>query len=135
MHLVQPGRNLAFNGVSGERSEVQAGHIIDGLSNVFFAGEKYLDPNVYYTGTDGADNSSALEGNDWDVNRWVLTGYPIMQDTPGVNACSPGFGSAHAQGVQFVFCDGAVKLLSFSINFAVYQSLGVRNDGTLSENF
>ncbi len=124
-----------FNGVSGERSEVQPGHIIDGLSNVFFAGEKYLDPNVYYTGMDGADNNSALQGNDWDTNRWVLTGYPIMQDTIGVNDMSPGFGSAHPQGAHFVFCDGSVKLLSFSISFATYQSLGVRNDGTVSEVF
>ncbi len=61
---------------------------------MFFAGEKYLDPNMYYTGSDGADNDTCLEGNDWDVNRWVLTGYPIMQDTAGVNDCSPGFGSA-----------------------------------------
>ena len=45
----------------------------------------------------------------------------------------PGFGSAHAAGVHFVFCDGHVQMLSFQINFATYQSLGVRNDGTVSE--
>jgi prepilin-type N-terminal cleavage/methylation domain-containing protein/prepilin-type processing-associated H-X9-DG protein len=117
-----------FNGVSGERSEVN--QIPDGASNVIFAGEKYLDPNVYYTGSDGADNDTCLEGNDWDVNRWVQTGYPPMQDTRGVNDCSPGFGSAHSSGCQFVFCDGSVKMLNYSINFATYQSLGVRNDGT-----
>ncbi len=81
-----------FNGVSGPRSEIQAGHVTDGLSNVFFAGEKYLDPNVYYTGADGADNDTALEGNDWDVNRWVATGFPPMRDTKGVNDMSSGFG-------------------------------------------
>jgi len=122
-----------FNGVSGERSEVS--QIPDGQSNVFFAGEKYLDPTLYYTGSDGADNSSALEGNDWDVNRWVSPGFPPMRDTKGVNDCSQGFGSAHPAGVQFVFCDGSVKLLSFQINFTTYQSLGVRNDGTYSQDF
>ena len=25
-----------------------------------------------------ADNSSAFEGNDWDVDRWVETGFPPM---------------------------------------------------------
>ena len=69
----------AFNGVSGERSEVS--QIPDGQSNVFFAGEKYLDPDLYYTGSDGADNDTCLEGNDWDVNRWVMTGFPPMRDT------------------------------------------------------
>ena len=125
----------AFNGISGERSEVQSGHVTDGLSNVFLAGEKYLDPNIYYTGADGADNDTAFEGNDWDVDRWVVTGFPPMRDTPGVNDMSSGFGSAHAQGCHFVFCDGSVKLISYQINFATYQSLGVRNDGTLSEDF
>ncbi len=117
----------AFNGVSGERSEVRAGQITDGLTYVFFAGEKYLDPLVYYTGTDGADNSSALEGNDWDVDRWVLTGFPPMQDTPGVNDCSSGFGSAHAAGCNFVCCDGAVHLVSYSVSFSTYQIWGMRN--------
>ena len=122
----------AFNGVSGERSEVQVGQIVDGLSNVFFAGEKSLDPPLYYTGTDGADNSSALEGNDWDVNRWVNKA--PQRDTPGVDFYW-GYGSAHAAGVHFVFCDGHVQMLNFQINPATYQSLGVRNDGTVSENY
>jgi len=120
-----------MNGISGERSEVQPGHVVDGLSNVFFAGEKYLDPNIYYTGTDGADNNSALQGNDWDTNRWVsLT---PARDTKGQFPCTTRFGSAHPAGCHFVFCDGAVKMLSFQIDINTFSSLGVRNDGTLSE--
>ena len=57
-----------------------------------------------------------------------------MRDTRGVNDCSPGFGSAHSAGTHFVFCDGHVQLISFSISFAAYQSLGVRNDGTPADN-
>ncbi len=135
-----PDQSL-FNGVSGERSEVQAGHVTDGLSNVFFAGEKYLDPAVYYTGLDGADNSSALEGNDWDVNRWVAAGFPPMRDTKGVSDCSEGFGSAHAAGCHFVFCDGHVQMINYQIGFTTYQVLGVRNylaanpGATLSDNY
>ena len=117
----------AMNGISGERSEVKPGQVVDGLSNVFFAGEKYLDPNIYYTGNDGADNDTALEGNDWDVNRWVMSGFPPMRDTKGVNDMSSGFGSAHPAGCHFVFCDGHVQLISYQINFTTYQCLGVRN--------
>ncbi len=121
----------SMNGVSSERSEVS--QIPDGQSNVFFAGEKSLDPAAYYTGNDGADNDTCLEGNDWDVNRWVANGsqqpFPPHRDTRGQDDCSSGFGSAHPAGLHFVFCDGSVKLLSYSINFATYQCLGVRNDG------
>ncbi len=130
------GALLAFNGVSGERSEVQ--QIPDGQSNVFLAGEKSLDPNIYYTGSDGADNDSCLEGNDWDVNRWVANGstpFAPHRDTPGVDDMSSCFGSAHAQGLHFVFCDGHVQLISYQIDMPTYQSLGVRNDGTYSENY
>ncbi len=120
-----------FTGVSGERSEVQ--QIPDGDSNVFFAGEKYLNPDLYYSGTDGADNSSALQGNDWDVNRWVI--YTPLRDTHRVETCSTRFGSPHPQGVQFVFCDGHVQLLSFQVDFPTYRSLGIRNDGTVSDSY
>jgi prepilin-type N-terminal cleavage/methylation domain-containing protein/prepilin-type processing-associated H-X9-DG protein len=130
-----PDQSL-FDGVSGERSEVTPGQITDGLSNVFLAGEKLLNPQMYYTGLDGADNSSAFEGNDWDVDRWV-TAAP-MRDTPSVGGNGIGeawFGSPHSQGVHFVFCDGSVKMISYQIDLPTYQSLGVRNDGTYSENF
>jgi prepilin-type N-terminal cleavage/methylation domain-containing protein len=119
--------STGFNGISGIMSEVS--EVPDGQSNVFFAGEKYLDPNLYYTGTDPADNDTCLEGNDWDVNRWVITGYPPLQDTPGVSGGSRGFGSPHQSGVHFVMCDSSVKMLSYSIDFPTYQTLGVRNDG------
>ena len=45
------------------------------------------------------------------------------------------FGSPHSQGAHFVFCDGSVKLIPYNVDFPTYQSLAVRNDGTVSENF
>jgi prepilin-type N-terminal cleavage/methylation domain-containing protein len=128
---------ITFNGISGERSEVQAGHVIDGLGNVFLAGEKYLDPNMYYTYSappNEAENCSALQGNSYDTNRWVTS--LMMLDTKGQQTTNCTiFGSSHVAGVQFVFCDGSVRLLSYSIALNTYSSLGVRNDGTVSESF
>jgi hypothetical protein len=125
-----------FNGVSGERSEVKQAQITDGISNTFFAGEKYLDPNAYYTGQDGADNNSNLVGNDWDVNRWGnSSSWMPLQDTVGVDDCWSGFGSAHTIGVHFLYCDGNVRLINYSINGTIYQNLCQRNDGVVNENY
>jgi prepilin-type N-terminal cleavage/methylation domain-containing protein/prepilin-type processing-associated H-X9-DG protein len=124
-----------FNGVSTQRSEVNT--IPDGTSNVFLAGEKYLNPNLWYNGQDGADNDSCLEGCDWDVNRsvaddFISQTFPPLQDTPGVDTEWSGFGSPHIQGVHFVYCDGHVSLIPYSIDYATYRSLGVANDGTVA---
>ncbi len=132
-----PTDQSTFNGISGERSEVQSGHVPDGLSNVFLAGEKYLDPNIYYTysaGTPGAENNCALQGNGYDTNRWVFAAPTRDLKATNTTSCTI-FGSAHTQGFQMVFCDGSVKLLNFKIDLLTYQSLGVRNNGTYSENF
>jgi prepilin-type N-terminal cleavage/methylation domain-containing protein/prepilin-type processing-associated H-X9-DG protein len=123
---------LAFNGVSGERSEVN--QIPDGQSNVFFAGEKYLDPQYYATYTNGAENGSALQGNGLDTNRLVVS--VPQRDVQGQNSTNCAlFGSAHTAGLNFVFCDGHVQLLNFLIDPNTYVSLGVRNDGTYSESY
>ena len=135
-----PLPQATFTGVSGERSEVKPAQIFDGLSNTMLAGEKYLCPDYYYTGTDGADNDSAFEGNDWDVNRWVTSidptsgnvtnagSYQPYRDTPGFNVCAPGFGSAHLEGFNVVMCDGSVHSLSYLVDLHVYSYLGNRND-------
>jgi prepilin-type N-terminal cleavage/methylation domain-containing protein/prepilin-type processing-associated H-X9-DG protein len=42
---------------------------------------------------------------------------------------SQGFKSKHPGGAQFVFGDGSVRLLSQTIHYPTYQSLGDRRDG------
>ena len=97
-----------------------------------FAGEKYLNPGYWYTGTCCADNNSAYEGNDWDLNRWTGTGNStkLMQDTPGYENCTTRFGSSHSAGVNFVFCDGSVHQINYDIDTTIYKNLGHRKDGS-----
>jgi prepilin-type N-terminal cleavage/methylation domain-containing protein len=123
--------NEVQNGVSGERTEVQIPHITDGLDYTLFAGEKYMNPNYYFTGNCCADNSTVYQGNDWDTNRWSGAGaeYRPMQDTIGFEDCTYRFGSAHAMGFHVVFCDGSVKMLRYGIDSTVWYRMGNRKDG------
>jgi len=127
------------NGVSSERSEIRPAHILDGQSRTIFAGEKYMNPNQYYTGNGCSDNNTLYQGNDWDLNRWTpfvnssgnvtnASGRKPMQDTPGYQNCTERFGSAHSVGFHVVMCDGSVHMLDFSIDLNVFSYMGNRKD-------
>jgi len=118
------------DGVSSERSEIQAAHILDGLTHTIFAAEKYMNPDYYFTGNCCADNNSAYQGNDWDLNRWTgkSEGRRPRQDTPGYGNCTEQFGSAHSASFHAVMCDGSVQTISYTIDLDVYTYLGSRKD-------
>lgn len=64
---------------------------------------------------------------------------PILpaQDRPGVGSanqsyilsCMPNFGSAHSAGFNMAFCDGNLRLISYSIDPTTHMQLGHRSDG------
>ncbi len=131
------------NGIATQRSQVKMADITDGTSNTYLAGEKYLDPDYYYTGQDFGDDQCAMTGDDDDICRWTSAAkvgdanppasYPPLpptQDTPGVqNSNVAWFGSAHAVGLFMAFCDGSVQFISYSIDPTAHRYLGSRNDG------
>ena len=125
-------------GVVYLRSEVRVSDIVDGTSGTYLAGEKYLDVDDYLTGEDPGDDAPICLGHGNEVERWttylpaasppwVLT---PMQDQPGNTTASANFGSAHPGGCNFVFCDGAVRSINYSIDPEVHRCLGNRNDGS-----
>ncbi len=121
-----------FDGISGERSEINSAHVRDGTSCTILVGEKYLAPHDYYSGDACSDNNSLYQGNDWDVNRWFGANGSLLpfRDTIGFEVgCSSRFGSVHAPGFQAVFCDGSVRMIKYGIDKDVYHSLGSRADG------
>ena len=83
-------RTALFNGVSAQRSQVKMADITDGTSCTYLAGENFLDPDYYFTGTDWGDDQSAYAGDCDDQCRWtgqdtattVVTN-PPLPDTPG----------------------------------------------------
>ncbi len=125
----------AYNGIAYRRSIVTMADIRDGTSNTYLAGEKYINPDYYTTGQDGGDDWSPYTGSQNDVGRScyynadnVELSWTPLQDTPAVTN-SNRFGSAHAAGCNFVFCDGSIHTISYSIDALTHSHLGARNDG------
>jgi prepilin-type N-terminal cleavage/methylation domain-containing protein len=115
------------NGVIRQHSAIRAVDIPDGLSHTFLVGEKSLTQDNYYNGMDWADNQNMYVGFDWDTGRWANLVDPLQRDRPGFSAyCC--FGSAHPVVCQFVFCDGSVHPLSFTVDGDTLSALAGRND-------
>jgi prepilin-type N-terminal cleavage/methylation domain-containing protein/prepilin-type processing-associated H-X9-DG protein len=114
----------SFNGVIYQRSFVRLTDISRGTSNVILLGEKYINPDNYLTGQDPGDNECMYVGMDNDINR--TTANPPLQDTKGLTD-TYRFGSAHAPGLNVLFCDGRVELISYGITPSVWSLMGVRN--------
>ena len=115
-----------FNGVVYVRSTIRMTDIVDGASNTFFAGEKFVsttrDPNPQ--NRDQGDDQTAYIGDDWDIRRWTI-------DTPVRDASffdHFSFGSAHPAGCHFVMCDGSVHFISYDVDLPTYRHLGNRRD-------
>jgi prepilin-type N-terminal cleavage/methylation domain-containing protein len=122
------GGAYEMSGVSYLRSETKIRAVIDGLSHTIYAGEKYLNPDQYFNGIDGADNESLFSGFDNDTSRFSQ--WSPARDRRGFSS-SDLFGSAHSSTCNFVYSDGSVQTLSFDIDVTTFQRLGCRYDGKL----
>ena len=112
--------------------------ITDGLSNTYLLGEKFLDPDNYFSGNDPGDNENAFTGLNWDLTRSATDpnggGYadiPPAQDSPAsdVNNIQWGFGSAHPGQCSMTFCDGSIHSISYGIDPETHRRLCNRADG------
>jgi prepilin-type N-terminal cleavage/methylation domain-containing protein len=122
------------HGVSYPTSMRRMTDIEDGASNTILLGEKYMWPDHYDDGSDGADNNPAFEAYDWDITRWACwdstnrTYFPPRQDTAGLIDLN-SFGSAHAESLNMALCDGSVRSITYTIDTTVYERLCDRKDG------
>ena len=127
--IVGPGSGICFF-----HSEVTMAAICDGTSNTYMVGEKYLNPDAYATGIDGADNETMYVGYDNDNHRSTYYDAALgpthtpLQDQAGYSDPNR-FGSAHSGGSNMVFCDGSARSISYTIDPETHRSLGTRDDG------
>ena len=123
------------NGISYQRSEVRVSEITDGTSKTAMVGEKYQNPDHYYTGFDHYDNQCVFSGHNSDNNGYTGDGLfgsrpnalQPYQDRPGV-ALAHHFGSAHVDGLHMAFCDGSVHFIGYEVDDRVWFGYGGRDD-------
>lgn len=125
------------NGVMYQQSTVRILEILDGTSKTALVGEKYLNPNHYYSGAYTAEDQSLYSGHDND--NCGYTGdfhakrtdiYPPEQEIagPDLNRHRFAFGSSHPVGLHMAYCDGSVHFLEYEIDENVWVKLGGRDD-------
>jgi prepilin-type N-terminal cleavage/methylation domain-containing protein len=104
------------------------GAVPDGTSNTIMAGERYIAISRYTADDWGGE--PITRGFGWGIARraWEL---PIPDSTNRFQAANERFGSAHTNGLGFVFADGSVRFLTYSMDLTFYRNLSVRNDGNV----
>ena len=111
-------------------SRVTLAHIVDGSSNTYLLGEKYLRSDHYTTGAPTRDNRGMYQGEDLDNSCWAADGMNDTrprQDATGVNS-DIWFGSAHTHSFHAAFCDGSVRPVAYDVDPATHARLGSRQD-------
>jgi prepilin-type N-terminal cleavage/methylation domain-containing protein len=103
------------NGVSYQHSLVTIKDIVDGTAHTYLAGEKYLNPDNYFSGLDYSDDQPFEGADDYDLCGWADV--QPQRDRRGVSFTSNAnpFGSNHPYTFNMVMCDGSVTSVSYDI--------------------
>jgi prepilin-type N-terminal cleavage/methylation domain-containing protein len=130
---------------SGVSQAVKPSGCVDGLSKTLLVSEKLLRTDLYEGGS-WSDDLGWADG--WDPDQLRSTGLQPLQDTnsfcygPSKNWCGgnpPGnndvfiFGSAHPSGINALFGDGSIHIISFDVDVVLFNYLGGRNDEQLAD--
>ncbi|HEV3203176.1 MAG TPA: DUF1559 domain-containing protein [Gemmataceae bacterium] len=136
IHRPQGRGILHTDGDSGARPERMA-NISDGTSTTLLAGERTTRTRPA-RGTFWADSFNLYSlSAAWSHSITLLDDYDacvaLETDTP--NRCKYGWGSPHAGGINFVFCDGSVRTIQKSIDMQVFQDMSTIAAGEVIPDF
>jgi prepilin-type processing-associated H-X9-DG protein len=104
--------------VTNRPKVVRIAEITDGTSHTVLVGEKSLDPKNYMPGTWCFDEPF-FSGGSAGTSRG---GTKVLQDAPGVNF-QYHWGSAHTGVCNFLFADGHVAGVAFTVDLDVFKGL------------
>ena len=87
--------------------------ILDGTSMTYLVGERYLNPDMYFSGASNYDDQGWDIGYDFDTNRWTApdSAHTPLPDTPGLEvganfgSAPPGARSTHVTCFFLLFCE------------------------------
>ncbi len=118
------------NGVMFWSSRIRIGDITDGSSNTTVVGERGIDPTYNY----GGNLCAGYEGD-----SYLPTGSgfspPIYPLDANAAANASHFWSFHTGGAHFLMGDGAVRFLSYNMNFSTFKELSTRAGGGVVGDF
>jgi prepilin-type N-terminal cleavage/methylation domain-containing protein/prepilin-type processing-associated H-X9-DG protein len=125
---------ISWNGVLYPNSRVRLTDVTDGTSQTFAVSERnQRHGQVTWVGAVPGAGSFATETSvEPDENIALTLGYVGDANKPGEvggSWASTHHTSAHGVGANFLFCDGHVRFLTPSINFATFQALATRAGG------
>jgi len=133
--------DLKMYGITYERSYVTIKDVVDGTAHTYLAGEKFMDPDHYFDGQDGSDDSPIMGGDDYDLCGW--TDQIAQRDRRGLGLGPSPFGSVHRSTFNMVMCDGSASSISYDITLdekgntdkRLFERTSCRNDrGYLNAN-
>ena len=58
------------SGIAYQRSRVKLRDVVDGTSHTYLVGEKFMNPDSYYSGIDYSDDHPLLGADDYDICGW-----------------------------------------------------------------
>jgi prepilin-type N-terminal cleavage/methylation domain-containing protein len=122
------------HGVLYQAYEYNLKDMVDGTSQTFMVGEKYVQPEPVTP--DIGDDQSCWGGDDLDTVRLVgnLASARPLQDQIGIQGFY-NFGSAHPGTFHMSMCDASIQAIDFNIDLEVYGRLGNRRDGEVASDF